>query len=47
MARVYQEVAYLGAHVHWTYEELLHMDHVERQRWFAEIMSQSAQSEPL
>jgi hypothetical protein len=37
--RVYQEVAYLGQHVHWTLEELMSLDHVERQRWVQEVLS--------
>jgi hypothetical protein len=36
--RVYQEVAYLGSHVHWTHEELLNLDHAERQRWLQELL---------
>jgi hypothetical protein len=31
-------VAYLGRHVHWTLEELLGLDHVERRKWVAEVM---------
>jgi hypothetical protein len=38
--RVYQEVAYLGQHVHWTLAELMSLDHAERQRWIEEIASQ-------
>ena len=39
MERVYQEVAYLGQHVHWTLSELLSLDHGERLRWFQEVTS--------
>lgn len=39
MDRVYQEVAYLGQQVHWTLEELLSLDHAERQRWVQEVLS--------
>jgi hypothetical protein len=35
--RVYQEVAYLGCHVHWTYDELLSLDHHQRRRWVDEV----------
>ncbi len=35
---VYEEVAYLGSRVHWTHEELLNLDHAERQRWLQEVM---------
>jgi hypothetical protein len=38
LERVYQEVAYLGSRVHWTHEELLNLDHAERQRWLQEVM---------
>lgn len=38
LERVYQEVAYLGSRVHWTHEELLNLDHAERQRWLREVM---------
>lgn len=37
LERVYQEVAYLGHHVHWTHEELLNLDHAERQRWLQAV----------
>ena len=40
--RVYQEVAYLGRRVHWTLEELLALDHVERKRWVEEVMRSEA-----
>lgn len=35
---VYQEVAYLGKHVHWTHEELMNLDHAERNRWLLEVV---------
>ena len=38
LERVYQEVAYLGTRLHWTREELLNLDHVERQRWLQQII---------
>jgi hypothetical protein len=38
LERVYQEVAYLGSRVHWTHEELLNLDHAERQRWLREVL---------
>lgn len=37
MDRVYQEIAFLGRNVHWTFDELLMLDHVERLRWVREI----------
>lgn len=35
--RLYQEVAYIGYHFHWTLEEILNMEHKERQLWVKEI----------
>jgi hypothetical protein len=37
VSRVYNEVAYLSRHVHWTHEELMSLDHEERRRWVEEI----------
>ena len=37
LAWVYQEVAYLGCRVHWTHEELMNLDHMERRRWLEEV----------
>ncbi len=37
MAGVYKEVAYLGCKVHWTLDELMHLDHAERCRWVEEM----------
>ena len=42
--RVYQEVATLGRHVHWTLSEVLELDHAERARWVGEVMKQANQS---
>jgi len=35
--RLFEEVAYLAYHVHWTYDEILRLEHRERQRWVAEV----------
>jgi hypothetical protein len=35
--QVYREMAFLGRHVHWTFNELLMLDHVERLRWVREV----------
>jgi hypothetical protein len=35
--RLFEEVAYLAYHFHWPYEQVTLLDHVERQRWVAEI----------
>lgn len=35
--RLYQEVAYIAYHFHWPLEEILEMEHKERQTWVREI----------
>ena len=35
--RLYQEVAYIAHHFHWPYDQLMSMDHRQRQRWVSEI----------
>jgi hypothetical protein len=35
--RLFEEVAYLAYHFHWPYEQIVGLDHRERQRWVAEI----------
>jgi hypothetical protein len=37
--RLYQEMAYIAYHFHWPSEEILQMEHSERQRWVDEIAS--------
>ncbi len=37
MERIYQEVAYIAYHFHWSVEEVLAMEHRERQIWVKEI----------
>ena len=34
---VYQEVAVLSMRTHWTYDDVLSIDHAERRRWIEEI----------
>jgi hypothetical protein len=29
----------LAVHVHWTYEDLLNLDHAERHRWIEEVLT--------
>jgi hypothetical protein len=36
-ARLHEEVAYLAYHFHWSYQEVMQLDHRERQRWVAEL----------
>jgi hypothetical protein len=35
--RIYEEVAFIAYHFHWSFEEIVNMDHRERQRWCEEI----------
>jgi hypothetical protein len=37
LERLYQEVAYVAYHFHWPPEQILGMEHRDRQRWVAEI----------
>jgi hypothetical protein len=39
LERIYQEVAFLGCRVHWTYEELVNFDHADRRRWVDEVLN--------
>jgi hypothetical protein len=35
--RLHQEVAYIAYHFHWSFEELLDLEHRDRQRYVEEI----------
>ena len=35
--RLYEEVAYVAYHFHWSRDEILDLEHPERQRFVAEI----------
>lgn len=35
--RLYEEVAYIAYHFHWSHEQILTMEHLERLQWVAEI----------
>ena len=35
--RLYEEVAYLAYHFHWSREDILQLDHRERARWAGQI----------
>ncbi|HEV8483534.1 MAG TPA: DUF6760 family protein [Blastocatellia bacterium] len=37
MARLYEEVAYIAYHFHWPQQEIVEMDHFERQKWVSEV----------
>jgi len=34
---LYEEIAFIAFHFHWSYDDLLHMEHAERRRWCEEI----------
>ncbi|MEM4989812.1 MULTISPECIES: DUF6760 family protein [Collimonas] len=34
---MYAEIAFLAYHFHWSYGEILAMEHAERRRWCGEI----------
>lgn len=35
--RLHEEVAYIAFHLHWPYDQVMRMEHRERQRWVAEV----------
>ncbi|WP_406661834.1 DUF6760 family protein [Methanolobus sp. ZRKC3] len=35
--RLYGEVAFIAYHFHWPFEEVINMEHRDRQRWCEEI----------
>lgn len=35
--KIYQEVAYIAYHFHWSLDDILDMEHRERQIWIREI----------
>jgi hypothetical protein len=37
--RLHEEVAYVAYHFHWNRDEILNLEHGERQRWVEEIAS--------
>jgi len=34
---LFEEVAYIAYHFHWSYGQIMNLEHRERQRWVAEI----------
>ena len=34
---LYEEMAFLAYHLHWSYAELMEMEHAERRRWCREV----------
>ncbi len=35
--RLCEEVAYIAYHFHWPYDQIMSLDHKERQRWVSEV----------
>jgi hypothetical protein len=35
--RLFEEVAYIAYHLHWSYDDIMAMEHAERQRWVEEV----------
>jgi hypothetical protein len=35
--RLFEEVAYLAYYFHWPHDQILRLEHRERQRWVAEV----------
>jgi uncharacterized protein DUF6760 len=35
--RLYEEVAYVAYHLHWPHDQIMRMNHRERQRWVTEV----------
>jgi hypothetical protein len=34
---LYEEMAFIAYHLHWSHDELMNLDHLERLRWCDEI----------
>jgi hypothetical protein len=34
---LYEEVAYVSYYLHWPYDQVMEMEHRDRQRWVAEV----------
>jgi hypothetical protein len=34
---LYEEVAFIAYYLHWPYQQIMALDHRERQRWVAEV----------
>lgn len=35
--RLFEEIAYIAYHFHWPYDQIMSMEHRDRQQWVAEI----------
>jgi hypothetical protein len=36
-SRLFEEVAFIAYHFHWPYDQIMDLDHKERQRWVSEV----------
>ena len=43
--RLYQEVAYVAYYLHWSRDDILDLEHAERQRFVAQIAALNTQSQ--
>ena len=39
LAQLYEEVAFIAYHFHWSVDSILNLEHAERRRWVREISS--------
>lgn len=37
LSRLFEEVAFIAYHFHWPYDQIMDMDHQERQTWVSEV----------
>jgi transcriptional antiterminator len=37
LSQIYEEIAFIAYHFHWSHEEIVNMEHKERQKWVREI----------
>jgi len=35
--KIYEEIAFIAYHFHWSYDDIMNMEHSERKRWCEEI----------
>jgi hypothetical protein len=46
--KLYEEMAFIAYHFHWSHDELMNAEHLERRRWCEEIsrINRSLSNEP-
>jgi hypothetical protein len=37
LSRLFEEVAFIAYYFHWPYDQIMDLDHKERQRWVSEV----------